>query len=151
MNSGKCRELCDHHHNQIKMQNTCHHFMLPLWSAPPRGPTSTHPALFSDPMLSPGPVPEGETAGEWAASLRGHDHSLTRTRATFSIQTTSRGLSMRNKAPSSQLPLLSQWRACQVGSWRRGDSPRELWAGECGICMLPWLYLPQGLSEDSWP
>lgn len=51
------------------------------------------------------------------------------TEATFSVQTTPRGLRVRKEAPSSRLPLLFQGKACRMGGWRWGNSPSTLWAG----------------------
>jgi len=114
-------------HNQIRIENPSHHFILPPLGSQPL-PTVPHPPtqlcsvtlhLLLGLFLRVRQLGSGQPL-LGAMSIPQH------TQATFSVQTIPQGLSMRKEAPSSRLPLLSQ---CWVGGWRWGDSPSMLWAG----------------------
>ena len=92
------------------------------------------------------PVPKPGAAGEWAASLRGHDHSLG-TRATFSTQTTSLGQSSREEAPAgnSLYPPNGGKESgfVKVGGTRAGAAPGSSGQPECGVCVPPGSACPR--------
>lgn len=62
------------------------------------------------------------------------------------------GPESEEEAPSNRLPPLPGGRHVRTRRLEGGGIAPTLRSGlaEGGICLPPWLCLPQGLSEDSW-